>query len=370
MSKTMRAARMHAVHEPLTVDTLDIPAPRPTDVLVEVKACGIVPNLGNVLNYLGEWYPDLYLPPLPAVFGLDPAGVVVAKGEQVHGIEIGTRVYVNPGRCCGGCRDCRSGNGIACASYTFNGYFGFGKNSLDLFEDYPYGGLSEYMTAPTYSLVELPDNVSFETAARFGYLGTAYRALKRGDVGPGGTVLINGASGTLGLGAVLLALALGASKVLGTGRDQSLLDQVKAICPRRIEVLSTNSGDSVAGWARAQTDGLGVSTVVDALGPGSQSDTLLDAYRAMRRGGQHVNIGAVLGDVPLNLNNLMIGDQRVTGSNWFTTGDAQELADMAGSGVLNVDVFEHEVFKLDEINKALATIKNRNGGFSNYVVVP
>ncbi|MFE2943017.1 alcohol dehydrogenase catalytic domain-containing protein [Streptomyces sp. NPDC059255] len=361
---------MHAVHQPLTIDTVDVPEPRPTDVLVEVRACGIVPNLGNVLNHLGEWYPDLFLPPLPAVFGLDPAGVVVAKGDQVYGIDIGTRVYVNPGRYCGGCADCRSGNGIACDSYTFNGYFGFGPGSAALFEDYPYGGLAEYMTAPVYSLVTLPDSVPFETAARFGYLGTGYRALKRAGAGPRTAVLVNGASGTLGLGVVLLALTMGAPRILAVGRDETLLRQVKAICPERIEVFSTRGGGSVAEWARSRTDDRGAGVVIDALGPGTRADALLDAYAAMRRGGQHVNIGAVLGDVPLNLNNLMIGDQRVTGSNWFTTGDGQELADMADSGALDLSFFEHEVFRLEEINDALALFKNRNGGFSNYVVAP
>ena len=96
VQKTMRTARMHVRGEPLTIDQLEVPTPRPTDVLVEVKACGIVPNLGNVLNKFVDWFPHLSLPPLPAIFGLDPAGVVVEKGSQVHGIEIGQRVYVNP----------------------------------------------------------------------------------------------------------------------------------------------------------------------------------------------------------------------------------------------------------------------------------
>ena len=78
-----------------------------------------------------------------------------------------------------------------------------------MFEDYPYGGLGEYMTAPQYSLVTLPDNVSFETAARWGYLGTAYSALKRSGANMGTSVLVNGISGTLGLGVALFALALG-----------------------------------------------------------------------------------------------------------------------------------------------------------------
>jgi D-arabinose 1-dehydrogenase-like Zn-dependent alcohol dehydrogenase len=48
MTSTMLAARLHAINEPMQIETLPIPQPRATDVLVEVKACNVVPNLGNV----------------------------------------------------------------------------------------------------------------------------------------------------------------------------------------------------------------------------------------------------------------------------------------------------------------------------------
>lgn len=40
------------------------------------------------------------------------------------------------------------------------------------------------MTAPQHSLVTLPDNISFEQAGRFGYIGTSYGALRMADAGP------------------------------------------------------------------------------------------------------------------------------------------------------------------------------------------
>ncbi|WP_166663649.1 alcohol dehydrogenase catalytic domain-containing protein [Streptomyces sp. NBC_00582] len=369
-STTMRAARMHAVGQPLTIDEVERPRPRPTDVLVEVRACGIVPNLGNVLHHLQEWFPHLYLPKLPAIFGLDATGVVVEKGEQVHGIGIGDRVYVNPARYCGSCRKCRLGETTACRAYAFNGYFGFSPYSQQLFEDYPYGGLAEYMTAPQYSLVVLPDNVSHETAARWGYLGTGYRALRRGGVGPSSTVLINGISGTLGLGVALFALALGARKVLGTARDHDLLARVKAIAPERVEVHSLDDEPSVGEWARSLTDGAGVDVAIDALGPGAPHDSFLSGVDALGRGGHHVNIGAVAGDVPVHLHKIMDIDARLSGSAWFSTAEGQEMADLAESGMVDLSVFEHEVFKLHDVNTALSVLKNRNGGFSNYVICP
>jgi len=366
----MRAARMHTVGEPLTIDELEIPTPRPTDVLVEVKACGIVPNLGNVLNNIGVWFPHLSLPELPAIFGLDAAGVVVGKGDQVHHVEIGQRVYVNPARYCGACRPCKKGAPAGCDYYTFSGYFGFSPQSQRMFEDYPYGGLADYLIAPQYSLVNLPDNVSFETAARWGYLGTGYRALRKAGVSAGDGVLVNGASGTLGIGVVLFALALGVRKIFATGRDVKLLDQVEALAPGRIEAHSLESDTSVADWVRSRTNGVGVDIVVDALGPGAPQSSFLDAFAALRRGGTHVNIGATAGDIPLNLHEVLDRDQNVLGSLWFTPADGQEMADLAESGAVDLSAFEHEVFPLEEVNKALAVFKNRNGGFSNYVIVP
>ena len=51
-----RRARMHAVGMS-KIDTIPVPKPGSTDVLVQVKACGMVPNLGNVLANWTKWFP-------------------------------------------------------------------------------------------------------------------------------------------------------------------------------------------------------------------------------------------------------------------------------------------------------------------------
>jgi alcohol dehydrogenase len=133
----MRAARMHAVGEPMSIDTIPVPKPGSTDVLVQVKACGMVPNLGNVLANWPKWFPHLPLPKLPAIFGLDPAGVVVEVGNQVIGVKPGQRVYVNPLRSCGACQMCQAGEGNRCRYFTFNGYFGFGPDAQKIYDLFP-----------------------------------------------------------------------------------------------------------------------------------------------------------------------------------------------------------------------------------------
>jgi D-arabinose 1-dehydrogenase-like Zn-dependent alcohol dehydrogenase len=367
--QTMRAVRMHEVGKPMSIDTIPVPAPGSTDVLVQVKACGMVPNLGNVLANWTKWFPHLPLPKLPAIFGLDPAGIVAAVGSQVVAVRPGTRVYVNPLRSCTACAMCRSGQPNRCRFFTFNGYFGFGPDSQKIYDIYPYGGFCEYMTAPQYALVDLPDNVSFEQAARFGYLATSYGALKKVNAEPGQSILIDGISGTLGLGAALLALAMGLTRILGTGRNRELLERVQALASGRIEVLALGDQPTHQ-WAKSLTGGEGVDIMLSALGPGSPASTMVDSLRALRRGGKAVNVGAVAETLPVDIHWLMDEQIQLIGSNWSTAAQCQEMAEMARAGTLDLSVLEHRRFPLDEVNEAISGLKDRNGGFSNYVVVP
>ncbi len=366
----MLAARLHAIGEEMRLERVPVPEPRPTDVVVKVMACNVVPNLKNVLATYAEWFPYLPLPKLPAVFGLDSAGIVTAVGEQVTDVAVGDRVYVNPGLSCGGCRACRRGQDQNCDAYTFMGYFAFGPDGQKLFDAYPYGGLAEFLTAPQRNLVTLPDTVSFEEGARFGYLCTSYAALKKAGAGPGTTVLVDGISGTLGLGACLNALAMGATKVFGTGRNADLLQDVKAIAPERIEVLAVGESD-LKEWVLSHNGGRGVDVVIDALGPGAPSETLMDAVSVLVRGGVAVDIGGMMERPGLDLFAMMCRQQSVLGSLWFTTGEAQEMADLAGCGALDLSVLEHHVFPLDKINEALNEgLPARHGGFTNFIAAP
>ncbi|WP_079158563.1 alcohol dehydrogenase catalytic domain-containing protein [Streptomyces caniscabiei] len=368
MPATMRAARMHHVGEPMKLEELPVPEPGRGDVRVAVHAVNIVPNLANILHMWTTWFPHSPLPTLPAIFGLDPAGVVEAVGEGVHEFEVGDRVYVNPGRSCGSCRSCRDNDSINCASYAFAGYFGFSPTALDLLDRYQ-GGLAEYMVAPAYSLVKLPDNLSFNTAARFGYLGTMYSALRKAGAAPGRSVLINGISGTLGIGAALLAPAFGLTRVYGTGRDKALLEQVRELGGGRLRVHSLDDGP-LDEWIHEETDGYGVDIYIDALGPGAPHETFRAGMRAMARGGIAVNIGAVAGDLPIDIHRMMDQQLRLTGSAWFTSGEGQAMADLVEAGVIDLGPLEHQVFPLDEINDAIGGISRRNGGFSNFVISP
>jgi alcohol dehydrogenase len=225
------------------------------------------------------------------------------------------------------------------------------------------------MIAPRYSLVKLPDNVSFEQSARFGYLGTVYSALRKANAGAGTTLLVNGITGTLGIGGALLGLAMGVPRILGTGRNRQLLERVRALAPRRIEIFSLDDGPLDA-WALQQTEGEGVDVYLDCLGPGAPPSSMLEGFKSLARGATAVNIGAMKGAIPFDIRVLMDCNQRLIGSAWFTAAEGDDMAALARAGVLDLSVFEHIRHPLANINEAISGIAQRNGGFSNFVIVP
>jgi D-arabinose 1-dehydrogenase-like Zn-dependent alcohol dehydrogenase len=367
MEKLMRAARLHEVGEKMVIENVERPTAVGTDVVVAVKGCGMVPNLANVLANWETWYPQMPLPPRPAIFGLDPVGVVHEVGELVVNVRRGERVYVNPGRSCGACLACASGTPQKCDYWTLNGYFGYNSNSLEMFRTYPHGGFCEYMRAPQGAVVKLPDNIGFGQATRMGYLGTSYAAVKK--LGPlaGKSLIVHGATGTLGVGVALVALALGVSRIFAVARGLPLLERLKALAPKRIEVFS-NREASTSTWVKSATAGRGADLMIDTLGAVASLDSLKNAMHGVKRGGRIVNIGGTAGELGLDVKWWMDEQIELIGSVWFTTAEGIELAEMLRSRIIDISVLQPKSWPLDEINEAISGVTSGDGGFTSYLV--
>jgi alcohol dehydrogenase len=365
MAGQMRAARLHTPGTALRIDMLDRPVLHPSDVLIQVKACGVIPNMNAI--FTGKLWNRL--PPLPAIVGLDAAGVVAEIGADVDDVAVGDRVYVNPWLSCGSCHYCRTQSGLLCNAAAFQGYFGFFPRSEKLLRRFPYGGFSEFMTASPGRLVHLPPAVSFDLAARFGYLGTSFSGLRFGGVGAGSWVAINGVTGTLGVGATMIALAIGATRILGIGRNREILAQVKALAPARIDTLAL--GDApIDQWIRSRTEGLGVDVLLDCSGRGSNVAHTAELLGALKRGGVGITIGALTDPLPVDAMRVMTSRLQFRGSNWFSTGEAQQMAEMVGVGALDFSKITTEAYPLAGVNDAREALKARPGGFVNIVVHP
>jgi alcohol dehydrogenase len=66
----------------------------------------------------------------------------------------------------------------------------------------------------------------------------------------------------------------------------------------------------------------------------------------------------------------MTGALQYRGSNWFTNAEAAPMADMVRVGALDLSPLKPRAYPLEQVNQALSDIKERSGGFQNFVVTP
>ena len=142
------AARLHALGEPMSIDTIEVPKPRPTDVLVRVKACRNRAEHGQCDQQLA----DLVPPPAAAEVSRD-----LRAGPHRCGRGGRRRRHQRQARR-PGLRESAAvlrqlpgvpgGKLSRCRYYTLNGYFSTSREGQRIFDLYPYGGFAEYMTAP------------------------------------------------------------------------------------------------------------------------------------------------------------------------------------------------------------------------------
>lgn len=256
----MRAVIMNSGGD-VTVETLPDPSlPGRDGAVVKVGAAAIC---GSDLHF--------YDGDLPSVDGLsighEAVGTIVEVGDAVRTLAVGDRVMVSCIASCGHCRGCRAGDPATCDSGST--IFGFGSGLG--------GAQAELLAVPTadHLLMKLPESVDDEAALLLtDNLATGWTAARRGDVGPGKTVLVLGL-GAVGLCAVRSALALGAARVLVSDPVAGRRTRAEAFGGIPLD------GDVTAAVLDA-TDGRGADTVVDAVAVDASLDT---AFAAVRAGG-------------------------------------------------------------------------------------
>ena len=251
------------------IETVADPVPGPDEVLVDVKACGV--NFTDLLSLDGKYQNN---PPPPFTPGKDAAGVVAAVGTNVKTHKPGDRVIAHV----------------------------------------IHGAMAEKTLCPSALAFPLPDGVSFEDAAAMGlaYL-TAYLALThRGRMTEGDVVLVNGASGGVGLAAVSLAKALGAKTVLAGLTTPSKGDAVKAAgADAIIDLTTADLKESLRAQVNAVTGKHGVDLAFDLVG-GEVFDATL---RALASEGRVVVSGFTSGTIPaVRTNYLLLKNIAVVGS--------------------------------------------------------
>jgi threonine dehydrogenase-like Zn-dependent dehydrogenase len=240
------------------------PEPGPGEVVVAMRASGMC---GSDLN--------LYRKPSfqrPIVCGHEPCGVVATIGPGVASISVGMRVMIHHYRGCGRCWLCQMGYTQMCKQAEVMG--------TDI-----HGGNAEYLLAPASTLVELPDELSFEEGAAIACgTGTAYAALKRLDASGRDTLAIFG-QGPVGLSATQLATAMGARVI---ALDPQPERRAMSSAMGASVVLDPTVVDPVEA-IRELTHGEGADMTLDCSG---QADARVFCARAARPWGKACYVGA------------------------------------------------------------------------------
>lgn len=222
-----------------------VPEPGPSEVRVRIKAASL--NFPDLLMTEGKYQ---FKPDLPFVLGMEFAGEVDALGEGVTDFAPGEAVV--------------------------------GGNKI--------GAFSEFAVVPAAVVRRKPASISFAAAASYSaaYL-TAYVALiRRGNLQPGETLLVHGASGGVGLAAVDVGRLLGAV-VIATSASAAKRDILKAY---GADHVLPESGFREA--VKALTGGRGADVIFDPVG----GDVFDESVRCIAFDGRLLVIGFASGRIP------------------------------------------------------------------------
>lgn len=279
----------------------DWPEPRPPrsgEVKIASSWCGICGTdmedykQGAVIP-IGEPHPESGRM-APLVIGHEYSGRIAELGPDVHGLEVGQRVAVEPVRVCHRCYWCRRGEYASCLNQV----------SIGQMDD---GGMADYFLAPAENCIPIPDDMPDDVAALAEPLAVMVRGVRKGRVVVGDVVTVIGV-GTIGLMGVAAARVAGASKII-----------VVAHGGKRTEVArqmgATHILNSYAeGWKEEfldLTDGLGSEVVIDA---GGNLDAMRLAVDLTKRRGRCVFNSVVADDVPIPALGMVLDEKEIIGT--------------------------------------------------------
>jgi NADPH2:quinone reductase len=251
------AERMRIGHAPL-------PSPKPGELLIEVAYAGV--NRPDVIQRSGNYPPP---PDASPILGLEIAGTVAALGDGVTSWRVGDAV---------------------CALT-------------------PGGGYAEYCTTPATWALPPPPGLSMRDAASLpeNYFTVWHNVFERGHLSPGETFLVHGGSSGIGLTAIQLAKAFGATVITTVGNAE------KAAFCRKIgadHVVNYREADFQAEVASI-TQKRGVNLILDMVG----GDYIERNLRSLALEGRLVIIAFLQGSkVEADWRFIMLKRLTVTGS--------------------------------------------------------
>ena len=296
------------------------------DVIVRVKATSL--NYHDIFTRNGM--PGIKIE-MPMICGLDVAGEIAEVGDEVSGWSTGDRVLIDP------------------------------RNRVEggLVGETIHGGLAEYCRVASHQLVKIPAGVTYDQASSLPVAyGTAHRMMVTiGKIKNDEKVLILGASGGVGTGALLLAKMAG-SEVMVCASSEEKMERLRDLGADHAITYMDNQFhkgiyEQYGKPGRRGFEG-GVNMVVNFTG----GETWVPSLRSLKRGGRLVTCGATAGfDPKTDIRFIWTFELQLLGSNSWEREDLTQLMDYIDGGKMNPVI--DKILPLKDASEGIRLLEER-----------
>jgi S-(hydroxymethyl)glutathione dehydrogenase/alcohol dehydrogenase len=350
----MKAAVLHAAHEPLTIEDVSLAKPGPRDVLIRTAVAGIC---HSDLHFADGAYPH----PMPCVLGHESAGIVEAVGEDVTYVKPGDPVVTCLSVFCGYCEQCLSGHPSLCQSAEVKLPPGVSRRlswkSGLMHQFLNLSSYAEQMLVHEHALAKIRPDMPLDRAALIGCgvltgVGAVFHTAK---VEPGSTVAVIGCGG-VGLACINGAAIAGAGRIIAVDTLPAKLELAREM--GATDLVNATEGDPVK-QVRALTGGVGVQYSFECLGA---KVTAEQAFRMLGPRGAATIIGMIPVGTKIELHGPdFLAERKIQGSlmgsNRFRT-DMPRLIEFYLQGKLKLDHLISGEMKLAQINDGFAALRS------------
>lgn len=344
------------------------PALGPTDVLVQVGACGICGS--DVHGYDGT--SGRRVPPI--IMGHEAAGIVIEIGAEVDRARVGDHVTFDSTIYCGECDACQRGAvnlcvnrqvlGVSCADYRRQGAF------------------AEFVAVPQRVLYTIPSDMPFEHAAMIEPVAIAVHAVDRLSIKPGERAVVVG-SGMIGLLVIQSLRAAGCGEVIAVDIDDARLQLAKQLGATETINARPHGGEhSSAGGSPsasappvrqpavdvilALTNGDGVDVAVEVVG---NADALATTIGCVRRGGRVGLVGNLAAEVLFPLQAVVTREITLYGS-CASAGEYARAIELVATDRIHVAPLISAVAPLEQGAEWFERLRARELGVMKVILKP
>src|ERR1700761_192237 len=328
----MKAARLHAYHEALKLESIDEPkADGPFDVIVRIGAAGLCRTDLHIQE--GQWAEKSGVT-LPYTPGHENAGWVHEIGSAVTNVEVGDTVIVPPFISCGLCLPCRVGDDMHCLNGSFPGI------GID-------GGFADLLKTSARSVVKLDTGLEPKDIAALADAGlTAIHAVKKAIpvLGAGTRAVVIGAGGLGHIGIQCLK-AMTAAEIIVIDPSEKALALAGEMGADQTVKVDGSQVDTI----KEMTDGLGAEAIIDFVG---EKGAIQDGIDMVRDGGFYYVIGYGENiDIPTI--DVISREISFIGNLVGTYKDLVDLMTLTAQGKVTLHT---TTYPLDAINDAMADL--------------